>query len=101
MKGKCDWDGCSENARYKIQELNIELCEKHYVQETEPNIALAKSENSDVRLTRIESSIITVLKHNGVIMPVSKLQNTVPALNEGVFDKALEKLIVNRIITVR
>jgi hypothetical protein len=101
MKGKCDWEGCKEKARYKIQELNIELCEKHYMQETEPNIALAKSENNDVKLTRVEASIVTALKRNGIVMSASKLQNTVSALNEGVFDKALENLVTKGIVAIK
>ena len=98
MNGKCDWIGCIRKAKYKIQGLNIELCEKHYNIEYEPLIMLEDLPLLDESISKEIKKIVHVLKRNGKKMRLNALKQRVPTLNNN--NDILEEMIINNLIQI-
>ena len=103
MNGRCDWEGCNEESVFSDKKLGLELCEKHYNVESEPQITLLRYPffreipKKDSTLVR---KIVHTLKSNGKRMRVGELQQSISMETEEIFDSTIEDMIVKGVVLV-
>ena len=99
LSPKCDWENCDKEAKYKIANLNINLCKGHFAKSNEePKVLFVKGSNP-LKLSFTEANIIYTLQQNGIQLPVSRLLSAL-SMSEDFFCQTLEGLIKKQIVKI-